>query len=123
MPSVEGNAKRDTSGLGGSILMTSAPRSCRVRAQSGPASTREKSTTRSPLRGPLMSAPHEFCEARTALAERCEAKLEVFRGPDRRLHARHRLVGCGDAFIRRDVDELLGRRMRQCGPLCELLGN
>jgi hypothetical protein len=45
MPSVEGNAKRETSGLGGSTLMTSAPWSWRVRAQSGPASTREKSTT------------------------------------------------------------------------------
>src|SRR5207302_5219957 len=109
MPSVDGNAKRETSGLGGSILMTSAPRSCKVRAHNGPASTREKSTTRSPLRGPDMSAAREFGEARSVLAERCQTGLEIFRGPDRRLHPRHRLVGGGDAFVDRDIGELLGR--------------
>src|ERR1700730_12006260 len=109
MPSVDGNAKRDTSGLGGSILMTSAPRSCRVRAHKGPASTREKSTTRSPLRGPLMSAPREFRKTGPVLAERCQTGLEIFRGPDRRLYPRHRFVGGGDAFVDRDIRQLLGR--------------
>src|SRR6202040_27166 len=93
MPGVEGNAKRETSGRGGSILITSAPRSSKVRAQRGPASTREKSTTRMPLRGPLMSAPREFGETRAVLAERGQPDLQIFRGPDRLLNLRHRLVG------------------------------
>src|SRR6266481_5632549 len=52
MPSLNGKEKRDTSGRGGSILITSAPRSANVRPQSGPANTREKSTTLRPWRGP-----------------------------------------------------------------------
>src|ERR1700752_5456225 len=96
MPGVEGNAKREASGRGGSILINSAPRSSRVRAQSGPASTREKSTTRMPERGPLMSAPREFGQAGTVFAERGEPDLEVFRGPDRLLDPRHRFLGRGN---------------------------
>ena len=37
---------------GGSILMTSAPRSASIRPQWGPASTREKSSTVMPSSGP-----------------------------------------------------------------------
>src|ERR1700747_3174357 len=120
MPSLEGKAKRDTSGLGGSILITSAPRSCRVRAQRGPASTREKSTTRSPLRGPLILFPRKLGKARTVLAARGEAGLEVLRRPDRRLDFWHGHVGGIDAFVDGDVDELLGRGMRQRRSLREL---
>src|SRR5882757_9451985 len=99
MPSVDGNAKRETSGLGGSILITSAPRSCSVRAHNGPASTREKSTTRIPLRGPLMSAPRELGETGPVLAERCKAGLQVFGRPDRRLHSCHCLIGRRHALV------------------------
>src|SRR5258707_7868295 len=99
MPSVDGNAKRDTSGLGGSTLMTSAPRSCKVRAHSGPASTREKSTTRIPLRGPLMLAPREFGETGAVLAERGKAGFQIFRRPDRRLYPCHRFVGRGHPVV------------------------
>src|SRR5690348_425344 len=113
MPSAEGNAKRETSGVGGSILITSAPRSSKVRAHNGPASTREKSTTRIPDSGPLISVPHEFGEAGTALAERGEADFQILRGPDRRLQARHRLVGGIDTFIDGNVHELLGCRVGQ----------
>src|SRR5260370_25815879 len=93
MPGVDGNAKRDTSGRGGSILMTSAPRSNNVRAQSGPASTREKSTTRIPESGPLMSSPREFGKARAVFAERGQTDLQILRGPDRLLDLGHRFVG------------------------------
>src|ERR1700746_3198553 len=93
MPGVEGNAKRDTSGRGGSILMTSAPRSSKVRAQSGPASTREKSTTRMPGSGPLTSAPREFGEARAILSERGQTDLQILGGPDRLLDLGHLFVG------------------------------
>src|SRR3954470_19672964 len=103
MPSVDGNAKRDTSGLGGSILMTSAPRSSNVRAHSGPASTREKSTTRMPERGPLTSAPREFGEAGAVFAERGKPDLEIFGGPDRLLDLGHRLVGREHPLIDGDV--------------------
>src|SRR5690349_9850861 len=103
MPGVDGNAKRETSGPGGSILMTSAPRSRRVRAQSGPASTREKSTTRMPERGPLMSASREFGEAGAVLAERFETDLQVFGGPDRLLELGHRFVGREHSLIDGDV--------------------
>src|ERR1700751_1183186 len=99
MPGVDGNAKRETSGRGGSILMTSAPRSSNVRAQSGPASTREKSTTRMPERGPLTSAPREFGEAGTVFAERGQTDLEVFGGPDRLLDLDHRFFGRGPPFF------------------------
>src|SRR3546814_7301713 len=51
MPFADGMAKRVTSGRGGSTFTTLAPRSSNVRAQSGPASTREKSTTLMPVRG------------------------------------------------------------------------
>src|ERR1700744_3137280 len=114
MPSVEGKAKRDTSGLGGSTLITSAPRSCKVRAHNGPASTREKSTTRIPVRGPLMSTPHELGETRAILAECRKARLQVFRCPDRRLDPCHCLIGGGYAFIDRDMRELLCGRMCHC---------
>src|SRR5271155_3058997 len=93
MPGVDGKAKRETSGLGGSTLITSAPRSSKVRAQSGPASTREKSTTRMPCNGPLMSAPLELGQAGAVLLERGQTDFEVFGGPDRLLDFRHRLVG------------------------------
>src|SRR5262249_34094676 len=123
MPSVDGNAKRETSGLGGSILITSAPRSCNVLAQRGPASTREKSTTRSPLSGPLILAPRKLGEAGTVLAERCQSGFKVFRGPDRRLDPLHGFVRRGDALVDGDVYKLLGGRMCQRRPLSELLGN
>src|SRR3974390_866616 len=119
MPSVEGKAKRETSGLGGSILITSAPRSCKVRPQRGPASTREKSTTRSPLRGPLILRPRELGKARTVLAKRGQAGLEVFGGPDRRLDFRHGDVGRIDAFIYGDVNELLGCGVRKGRSHCQ----
>src|SRR5258708_32594192 len=122
MPGVEGNAKRDTSGRGGSILTTSAPRSRRVRAQSGPASTREKSTTRMPERGPRTSAPREFGEAGTVFAERGQTDLEVFGGPDRLLDLGHRLVGCEHPLIDADVHKPLGRRMRGPRPVRQVLG-
>src|SRR4029077_19002797 len=112
MPGVDGNAKSETSGRGGSILMTSAPRSSNVRAQSGPASTREKSTTRMPERGPLTSAPREFGETRPILAERGQTDLEVFGGPDRLLDLGHRLVGREHPLIDGDVHKALGRGMR-----------
>src|SRR5215469_6764776 len=112
MPGVDGNAKRDTSGRGGSILMTSAPRSSKVRAQSGPASTRQKSTTRIPESGPLMLARREFGKARAVLAERGQTDLEVFGGPDHLLDFRHCLIGREHSLIDGDVHNALGRRMR-----------
>src|SRR5712672_992142 len=115
MPGVDGNAKRDTSGRGGSILITSAPRSSKVRAQSGPASTREKSTTRMPSRGPAMSAPLKFGEARPVLLERRQADLEILGCPDRLLNLRHRLVGGDDALVGCQIGQLLGRGMRNRG--------
>src|SRR5690242_12071249 len=123
MPGVDGNAKRETSGPGGSILMISAPRSSNVRAQSGPASTREKSTTRMPERGPLMSAPREFGEGGTVFAERGETDLEVFGGPDRLLDLGHRLVGCENPLVDSDVHKALGRRMRDRRPVRQFLGD
>src|ERR1700754_428179 len=123
MPSVDGNAKRETSGLGGSTLITSAPRSCNVRAHSGPASTREKSTTRRPLRGPLMSTSPEFGKAGAVLTERRQSGLQIFRCPDRRLDSRHRLVGGGHAVVDGDVYKFLGRGMRQRRSLRKLLGD
>src|SRR5260370_28503496 len=111
MPGVDGNAKRDTSGRGGSTLMTSAPRSRSVRAQSGPASTREKSTTRMPERGPLISAPREFGKAGAVLAKRFEPDFHVLRGPDPLLCLGHRFVGRQHALVDSDVHETLRPRM------------
>src|SRR6266567_4203813 len=101
MPSFDGKAKRETSGLGGSILITSAPRSSSVRAQSGPASTREKSTMRMPFRGPAMSAPLKLGESRPVLLERSQADLEILRHPDRLLYFGHGLIGRHDALVGR----------------------
>src|SRR5208282_6860041 len=123
MPGVDGNANRETSGRGGSILMTSAPRSRRVRAHSGPASTREKSTTRMPESGPLMSAPREFGEARAVLAERGQTDLQILGGPDRLLDLGHRLVGYEHPLIDGDVHKALGRRMRDSRPVRQFLGD
>src|SRR5215831_18041068 len=123
MPGVDGNAKRDTSGRGGSILMTSAPRSSNVRAQSGPASTREKSTTRMPERGPLTSAPREFGKAGTVLAKRGQTDLQIFGGPDRLLDLGHRLVGCEHPLIEGDVHKALRCRMRDGRPVRQFLGD
>ena len=52
MELTRGNEKRVMSPSGGSTLMTSAPMSASIRPQCGPESTREKSSTRTPLRGP-----------------------------------------------------------------------
>src|ERR1700736_3890106 len=123
MPGVEGNAKRETSGLGGSILITSAPRSSRVRAQSGPASTREKSTTRMPLSGPLMSASREFGEAGAILAERGQPDFQIIRSPDRLLDLGHRLVRCEHPLIDGYVHKTLCRRMRYCRSVRQFLGD
>src|SRR5215469_11344852 len=119
MPGVDGNAKRDTSGRGGSILITSAPRSSKVRTQSGPARTREKSTTRMPVSGPLMSAPRKFGKAGPVITERGQTDLEVFGGPDRLLDLGHRFVGRQHALINGDVHEALGGRMRDRRPVCQ----
>src|SRR5215471_7347269 len=116
MPSVDGNAKRDTSGRGGSILMTSAPRSSNVRAQSGPARPREKSMTRMPESGPLMSPPREFGEAGAVVAKRGQTDLEVFGGPDRLLDLSHRFVGREHPLIDGDMHEAFGRRVRDGRP-------
>src|SRR4029077_12987906 len=123
MPSVEGNAKRETSGLGGSILMTSAPRSSKVRAHRGPASTREKSTTRMPLRGPLMSAPREFGETGAILTERSQPDLQIFRGPDRLLDLGHRLVCSENPVIDGNVHKTLRCRMRERRPVRKFFGD
>src|SRR5271170_5599446 len=123
MPGVDGNAKRETSGRGGSILMTSAPRSSNVRAQNGPASTREKSTTRMPESGPLTAAPREFGEAGAVLAERGKTDLEVFGSPDRLLDLGHRLVGGEHPLIDGDMHKALGRRMRDRQPVRQFLGD
>src|ERR1700742_2878874 len=112
MPSRFGNAARDTSGRGGSILITSAPRSASVRAHSGPASTREKSTTLSPSSGPAMSIPFENGGTRAGGVERLQSTLDILRRPDRLLQFEHRFVGGSDAFVDRDSYELLGRGMR-----------
>src|SRR6516164_1081159 len=123
MPGVDGNAKRDTSGRGGSTLMTSAPRSSNVRAQSGPASTREKSTTRMPESGPLMSAPREFGEARAVLVERGQTDLEVFGGPDRLLDLSHSFVGGEHPLVDGNVHEALRCRMRHRWSMRQFLGD
>src|SRR6516165_10874865 len=123
MPGVDGNAKRDTSGRGGSILMTSAPRSSKVRAQSGPASTREKSTTRTPESGPLMSTPREFGEAGTVFAERGQTDLEVFGSPNRLLDFGHRFVRREHPVIDGYVHKALGRRVRDSRSVRQFLGD
>src|ERR1700719_77595 len=123
MPGVEGNAKRETSGRGGSTLITSAPRSSRVRAQRGPASTREKSTTRMPLRGPLMSAPREFGETRAVLAERGQPDLQILRSPDRLLDLGHSLVGRYDPVINGNVYETLCCGMRDRRSMRQFFGD
>src|SRR3984893_7293719 len=123
MPGVEGNAKRETSGRGGSILITSAPRSSRVGAQKGAARTREKSTTRMPLRGPLTSAPREFGEAGAILAERGQPDFQILRSPDRLLDLGHRLVRRENPVIDGDVHKTLRRRMRHCRTVRQFLGD
>jgi NADPH-dependent curcumin reductase len=90
-----------TSGRGGSILITSALRSSKVRVQSGPASTREKSTTPMSVSGPLISAPGESGETGPVLVEGFEPDPEVFGGPDRLLDLGRRLVGGEHAVIDR----------------------
>src|SRR5258708_16536211 len=98
MPSRFGNAARDTSGRGGSILMTSAPRSASVRGHSGPASTREKSTTLRPSSGPAMSIPFENRGTTAGFIEVLDSTLEILRPPPRFLQFDHRLVVPTDAF-------------------------
>src|SRR6201996_8184302 len=112
MPSRFGNAARDTSGRGGSILITSAPRAASVRAHSGPASTREKSTTLISSSGPAMSIPFESGGAGAGGIEGLKSTLEILRRPDRLLHFEHRFVGGSDTLVDRDPYELLGRGMR-----------
>src|SRR5689334_1664671 len=101
MPSRFGNAARDTSGRGGSILITSAPRSASVRAHSGPASTREKSTTLSPSSGPAMSIPFENGGARAGGIEGLQSTLEILRRPHGLLQVEHRFVGGSKTFVDR----------------------
>src|ERR1700719_4133637 len=127
IPGVEGNANRETSGRGGSILITSAPRSIRVRAQSGPARTREKSTTRMPQRGPLwgplISAPRKLGETGAVLAKRFEPDLQIFGSPDRLLDLGHCLIRREHPLIDRDVYETFRRRMRHRRPMRQFLGD
>ena len=54
-----GTPARPASPAGGSIFVTSAPKSRRIFVQCGPASTRVKSITRSPLSGASISVPLE----------------------------------------------------------------
>src|SRR5579864_38016 len=123
MPSWFGYAARDTSGRGGSILITSAPRSASVRAHSGPASTREKSTTLSPSSGPAMSIPFESGGTWAGLIEGLQSALEILRRPDRLLQFEHRFVGGSDPLVDRDPHELLGRGMRDGRPGRQFLRN
>src|SRR3546814_7659524 len=123
MPFADGMAKRVTAGRGGSTFTTLAPRSSNVRAQSGPASTREKSTTLMPVRGPPWSAPLEPGEAGAVLAERGEPCLQIVRGPDGLLQFLHRIVGGEHALVRGDIGKLLGRGMRKGRAVRKFLGD
>src|SRR5215472_413268 len=80
--------ERSVSPSGGSILITSAPKSASCRVRMLPATRRDRSTTRTPFSGP--DAPGS-----RALREGCLANvlLEELHGP------RHRLLG-GSGVVR-----------------------
>src|ERR1700730_18565620 len=123
MLGVDGNANRETSGRGGSILITSAPRSSKVRAQRGPACTRENSTTRMPPTGPLISAPRELGEAGAIFSQRGQPDLQILRGPDRLLDLGRRLVCREYPLTDGDVHKPLRRSVRNRRPVRQFLGN
>src|SRR4029077_12531442 len=52
--------ERKVSPSGGSILITSAPKSASCRVRTLPATRRDRSTTRTPFRGPLASGVSGF---------------------------------------------------------------
>src|SRR5690242_9096971 len=116
MPLRFGNAARDTSGRGGSILITSAPRSASVRAHSGPASTREKSTTLSPSSGPAMSVSFKNGGTRAGLVEGLQSTFEILRRPDRLLQFEHCFVGSSYPLVDRDPHQPFGGGMRDSRP-------
>src|ERR1700751_5121025 len=93
MSPICGMLTRPISPEGGSILVTSAPRSRRVLVQCGPASTRVKSITRSPCSGASISVPLEHGRARAGGGEGGEPAFLVVARP-------HLVVGLDLAGIR-----------------------
>src|ERR1700740_1111776 len=100
-----GTPARPASPAGGSILVTSAPRSRRVLVQWGPASTRVKSITRSPCSGASISVPLEHGRAGAGGGEGGEPAFLVAAGP-------HLVVGLDLAGIRAR-DPVAGRKIGQ----------
>src|SRR4051812_17137257 len=60
-----GPQARATSPVGGSTLITSAPRSASSIVQNGPDSTWVRSTTRSPASGPVTAPPRRSVDTRS----------------------------------------------------------
>src|SRR3954469_17623448 len=100
MPGDCGYAAREMSGRGGSILVTSAPRSRSVFVQCGPASTRVKSRTLRPCRGAFISVPLEDGGAGAGGGECGEATLLVGAGPHQVAHLRLLCIATSRATTR-----------------------
>jgi len=66
-----------------------------------------------------MVSARKLGEARSILAERGKASLEIFGRPDGALHPSHRLVGGSNPLVYGDMDELLGGCVGHCRTLRE----
>src|SRR5258707_759420 len=102
-----GRPLRPISPDGGSILMTSAPRSRSILVQWGPARTRVKSTTRRPWRGADISISLVDGRTRPGLQECLDPASPVLGRPDHLVDLNLPLVGGADACARRFVGQHL----------------
>src|SRR5271168_3597041 len=98
-----GTPARPASPAGGSILVTSAPRSRSVLVQCGPARTRVKSITRRPCSGAFISVSLEDGRTGTGGQECGQSPLLVFARPHLVICVDLLRVGTADAVTRGEI--------------------
>src|SRR5580700_9733473 len=98
-----GTPARPASPAGGSILVTSAPRSLSILVQCGPASTRVKSITRKFCSGAFISVSLEDGRAGTGSQEGGQSPLLVFARPHLVVCVDLLGVGTADTVTRREI--------------------
>src|SRR5271168_1197695 len=115
-----GTPARPASPAGGSILVTSAPRSRSILVQCGPASILVKSITRKPCSGAFISVSLEDGRARAGGKEGGQSPLLVIACPHLIVRLDLPRVGTADTVTRREVCQRFDAAQRDGGAGGEL---
>src|SRR5450755_545146 len=117
-----GTPPRPTSPAGGSILVTSGPRSRKAFVQAGPDRTRVKSMTLIPCKGASISVPFEDCRAWAGRDKCRQAATLILALPHPFIDFGLASVGESRTTLRREVGDSLDGSQSHSGAGGQLLG-